>query len=247
MRIVIINGSHKQKPGFTALLLDELAEGARAAGAEVESLALARLGVKPCIACSACQRGDLGRCAISGEDGAELAFAAIRRADLVVFASPVYVFAPSSLLKSFLERIYALGRESDFLVSRGGLLFHEVEPAVGAKPFAIVITSDNMEHETTIGSERYFQTFSRFMDAPIVGSLVRNGGRRIREGKAAVRLDEVRAVFRRAGEELAREGRVSRRTERAARKRALPVPGFLLTLLKATPGGRKALIARAKG
>jgi multimeric flavodoxin WrbA len=245
MHVTIINGSQRWKPGFTAELLAEFADGVGEAGGTTETLDLARLGLKPCIACGACQKAGAGHCVAHQGDGAESAFEAIRRADVVVYASPIYVFTISSLLKSLIERFYGIGSESSFIVTESGLLFHETDRAVCGKPFVAVFTCDNSECETTLGAERYFRTFSRFLDAPLLGTLVRGGGRFIRAGKAAVSLEEVHASFRRAGVELVRDGRISRRTERKARRSALPVPAFLLGMMKRTMNGRRLLVARA--
>lgn len=245
MHVTMINGSQRKRPGFTAIILGYFAEGIAAAGGSSETIDLSSLGVKPCVACEACQKTGAGHCLLHQGDGAELAFAAMRRADIVVYASPVYVFSPSSLLKSLLERFYGLGRESAFVVTRSGLLFHEVDRGVCGKPFVAIVTSDNSERETVINCERYFRSLSRFLDAPLLGLLVRQGGRLIRSGRAAVSLGEVREAFRCAGEELIRRGRVSRATERRLRRSAIPLPRALLALLKATPGGRKALLERA--
>lgn len=245
MHITVINGSQRRKPGFTADLIDSLVQGAVQAGATTETINLAKLEVRPCLSCGLCQSSGTGSCAVHAGDGAELAFAAMRRADLVVYASPIYVFSFSSLLKSLIERFYGIGHEASFLVTRKGLLFHGTDREVCGKPFAVVLTADNSERETPLNAERYFRSFSRFLDAPLAGMLVRGGGRFIRSGKAAVSLDEVRDGFYQAGRELALSGRVSRGTEKRIRRSAIPVPKVLLSLLKLTPGGRKTLVSRA--
>ncbi|MDP3177186.1 MAG: NAD(P)H-dependent oxidoreductase, partial [Spirochaetaceae bacterium] len=209
-----------------------------------------RLEFAQCRACGACQRGATGRCAVAAEaggDGVETVFEALRAADIVVYGTPVYVFSPSSLLKSLVERFYELGRESSLLVTESGLLFHEVERAVAGKPFAAVIDCDNVEREATINSERWFRSMSRFLDAPLVGMLVRNGGRLIRAGKAAVTQAQVTDAFRRAGRELARDGRISAGTRKAASRNALPISRSLFALMKLSGRGSEALAARASG
>lgn len=247
VHVVIINGSQRRRPGFTADLLSRFAEGVRDAGGTTDTFDLAALGIKPCIACEACQKSGRGQCVVNTGDGAELVFEGMRKADVVVYGSPIYVFFFSSLLKSLLERFYGIGRESGFLVSEGGLLFHETDRTVCGKPFVVVLTSDNSENETPANAVRYFRSFARFLDAPLLGCLVRGGGRLIRSGKGDTSLEEVRNLYRRAGSELVREGRVSHRTERQAGRSAIPAPASLIRILKMTKTGRKVLVAKAAG
>lgn len=56
MKILAINGSHRGEAGYTQFLLDKVLEGARSAGADCESVALAKLKMIPCRGCLACQR-----------------------------------------------------------------------------------------------------------------------------------------------------------------------------------------------
>jgi len=85
----------------------------------------------------------------------------------------------------------------------------------------------------------YFDTFSKFMDAPQVGVLVRNGGRLSGYGKDGERekrlprLLEVFEAYERAGRELATEGRIRQATQRRANQEIVPVPMF--GLLKRLP------------
>lgn len=245
MRILTIDGSQKKRPGFTSTLLDALARGARAEGAEVAAIRLADLEIRPCIACGACQKSGSGRCERLPEDGAEPVFAAMRRADIVVFGSPIYIFSPSSSLKALLERYYALGPESGHIVSAGGLFFHPTDRAVCGKPFVLILSADNLEWETMRPSVEYFKTFSRFMDAPLRGILYRGAGKLIRSGSGLFGIEEALKPFERAGRELALGGRVSRRTEREAARSPLPISPWLFALLKRFPAGRKILLERA--
>ncbi|RPJ19283.1 MAG: flavodoxin family protein, partial [Planctomycetaceae bacterium] len=56
MKILAVVGSPR-KGGNTDILLSKIAEGARAAGAEVETVPLGDLQVRECDGCHACWRG----------------------------------------------------------------------------------------------------------------------------------------------------------------------------------------------
>ena len=102
-------------------------------------------------------------------------FAKMAAADLIVFATPVYVFAMSALLKMFLERLYSTSDVFDLKLTQSGLFFHHVDSAICSKPFALLVCCDNMERETPKNVISYFRTYGKFMDAPQVGLQGKDG------------------------------------------------------------------------
>jgi multimeric flavodoxin WrbA len=239
MNILAINGSHRGGHGATGHLLDVLAAGARGAGAEFDSVALARATINRCRGCFACTRErSFLHCIFEEKDDVRGIHERMRAADLLIYASPVYIFGISSLLKSFLERFMSTANCADFRVTASGLLFHHVDPALCAKPFVVLVTCDNMEDETPRSVVSYFRTFGRFMDAPLRGTLVRptaQGLMLAREGAHGARYpyaSDVFEAFRQAGGELATRGRISRRTERRARRSIIPIPAVARLLMK---------------
>jgi multimeric flavodoxin WrbA len=247
-KILAINGSHHGDHGLTRFLLDLLFEGAREAGAECDVLTLANLNVNRCIGCDHCQknvtvpvdaRTFTPHCVWDGKDDGRMIFDRIAVADLVIYATPIHVFSMSGLMKNFLDRFYAYGNSSDIRVSEGGLMFHFVDYRYASKPFALLVCCGNLENETPANTIAYFRSFSRFMDAPMVGMLVRNGAEMMGKGKDPTaesrfpRIHDVYAAYRQAGRELATDGKISRRTGRMANREIIPVP--LFHLLKRIP------------
>ncbi len=244
MHVLTINGSHKKTTGLTGRMLAALERGVCSAGGSAESIDLSRLDIGACRACGVCQTRLDGRCAVASPDDADRVFARMRSADVVVYGTPVYLFAPSSRLKALLERFHALGQADALVVSQAGLLFHAIDRRVCARPFVAVVSCDNVEPATTRITEDYFRTFSRFIGAPMLGLLVRNAGRRILDGQARVTEADVMTSCEKAGRELVRLGRVTRATERALRRSSLPISNWVFQLLKRTRRGRAAVCAR---
>lgn len=236
MRLLAINASYRGSQGYTQFLIDRLFADV----AECETVVLARLKINHCLGCEQCQAGGRKfRCVYDGKDDARRIFEKIAAADCIIYATPVYIFAMSGLLKTLLERIYGICDSSQMRVSQHGLLFHHIDAQVCSKPFVPLVCCDNLENETPKNILAYFKTFSRFMDAPQVGTLVRSGGRLAGHGKDPDRLErfprlkKIYAAYEQAGRELAREGRIHGATQRAANQEFLPVPGF--GLLKRIP------------
>jgi multimeric flavodoxin WrbA len=102
--VLIMKGSPRPQ-GNSALLADRLADGAREAGAEVESVYVHDRQIRPCQACNHCARHD-GRCVI--RDDMQALYPKITRADALVIVSPIYWYAVSAQTKLWLDRCYAL-------------------------------------------------------------------------------------------------------------------------------------------
>jgi multimeric flavodoxin WrbA len=170
------------------------------------------------------------------KDDVRSVFEKMKAADILIFATPVYVFTMSALLKTFMERVYATSDVFDMRVTKSGLVFHHVDPGISSKPFAAIICCDNLEPEVPRNVISYFKTYARFNDAPLVGLLVRNGGRLAGHGRDASRQKQVPRIlaaytaFEQAGRELAIEGRLRHSTERRASRNILPIPSFILKI-----------------
>ncbi|MDR1226413.1 MAG: flavodoxin family protein [Prevotellaceae bacterium] len=103
-KIVAINGSPR-KNGNTATLLQNILNGAKSQGAEVELVNLASLSYKGCTSCFACKRKGtefIGKCAVKDELTPVLEKA--MAADAVALGSPIYVGDVTGLMRSFIER-----------------------------------------------------------------------------------------------------------------------------------------------
>ena len=106
VKVLVINGSPRKK-GNSAILAGEIAAGAEAAGARVESVYLHGLGLAPCQSCHACQKPDSKGCAI--DDDMQQIYPKLVDSQAWVIASPVYWFNMSAQTKIFMDRCFALG------------------------------------------------------------------------------------------------------------------------------------------
>ena len=251
MKILAINSSYRGNKGYTRFLIDKLFEGAAAAGAECQVVTLAHLKINRCLACGRCQTGEhFLECVHNNQDDVAAVFRQMTEADILIYATPVYVFGISGLLKMFLERFYGRGNICDLKVSKSGLMFHHVDQAICSKPFVTLICCDNLEDETPRNALNYFRTFSRFLDAPQVGTLVRNGGRLSGHGhdlereKWVPNILKVYEAYDQAGRELATEGCIRRSTEQRANQEIVPVP--LFGILKRLKPFKRIMVERAR-
>jgi multimeric flavodoxin WrbA len=219
--------------GYTQFLIDKIFQGAREAGAECESMTLDQQHIIPCIGCNVCQtEKHYLKCVFDDKDDVKIIFDNMRHADLIIFATPVYEFAMSSKLKTLLERIHSTADAGDLKVSRSGMFSHAIDQDLCSKPFVTLICYDNIEDATPKNVISYFDTYSKFMDSPCRGHLVRNAGILTGHGKnpdrekACPRIFQVYNAYVQAGRELATNGRISGSTLRKANQEVVPVPLF---------------------
>jgi multimeric flavodoxin WrbA len=151
--ILILKGSPREK-GNSAVLAERSADGARAVGAQVESVYLHKLDIHPCDACEACAGNDYW-CII--QDDMQPLYPKLAAADAILLASPIYWFTFSAQLKLCMDRWYA------FQVNRWREVSH--------KQFGIILTYGDTDLYTSggINAIHTFETMARFLKSEIVG------------------------------------------------------------------------------
>lgn len=149
-KILTILGSPRRK-GNSALLAEQVSEGAKTNGAMVETVYLNGLKIKPCQACKKCKEANSNGCVIS--DDMDQLYPKIKESDIIVIASPIYWFNISAQSKIFIDRLYGVwSAQNEF--------FKE-------KKFAIILTfgDPNVLHSGTINVYRFFQDMFRYIGA----------------------------------------------------------------------------------
>ena len=154
-RVLIFKGSPREK-GNSSTLAEQVALGAREAGAEVETISLHKLNIQPCTGCDACQRaGGDGHCNI--DDDMQALYPKLTGADLIVISSPVYWFTLSAQAKLFIDRWYALE-------GPGG-------STLRGKDFALVLAYGDTDPYTSggINAIHTFQDMCRYLRGNVAG------------------------------------------------------------------------------
>jgi len=251
MKILAINGSHTGKRGYTHFLIEKLFEGAKNAGADCEEITLAKLKINICKGCGVCNtEKHLLKCIYEEKDDVAMIFNKMREADIIIYATPIYVFNMSGLMKVFIDRINATGNSKEFKLSESGLFFHHISKDIYSKPFVTLICHDNFENEMSKNVISYFKTFSKFMDAPQVGTIIRRSGKVTGHGKNPEKekqypkILESYQALKLAGKELVTKGKINRKTQKTASQDIIPVPFF--SILKNFKGFKKKALKKLK-
>lgn len=101
--ILVLTGSPR-KNGNSDLLADAFISGAKEAGHELHLFAAGRKKIRGCMACQTCfSKG----AACSFKDDFNEVAPFIEKADMIVFASPLYFYSFSTQIKSTIDKMYS--------------------------------------------------------------------------------------------------------------------------------------------
>ena len=95
--------------GNTDVLVDEAVDAFCQAGGQAEKIFLSDLSIHPCQGCGACSRADgIESVCVQQDDMTDL-YRKMFAADALLWATPIYMWAPTAQMKLFLDRHYPLG------------------------------------------------------------------------------------------------------------------------------------------
>lgn len=164
MKIVILNGSPRKEN--TAAMAEAFRQGAEAAGHEVEVLQVGKMKINGCLACEYCHGKGASKCI--QKDDLEKLMPAYLESDMIVFASPIYYFAPTAQLEAAWQRVYCIGK-----------------PAKATKA-ALLLSSASGFYDAAIAQYKGFTAYTGLQD---MGVCTATG----EENKSEAKLAEIRA------------------------------------------------------
>lgn len=101
--VVFDGGFRNNKFSKTSFMVNKFTKGAEAAGATVEYFKLKDYEIKDCTGCYSCWTKSPGKCIYN--DDMTVLRKKYREADLVIFASPLYIFNVTGIMKRFMDRL----------------------------------------------------------------------------------------------------------------------------------------------
>lgn len=108
-KILVVVGSGL-KSGNTYKLADAFAKGARDKGNQVNLVLLGNKNIHGCLNCQVCQREH--HCAFN--DDMQSLYPLFLECDVLVLASPLYFWSLSSMVKAFIDRLYAISVNDEY-------------------------------------------------------------------------------------------------------------------------------------
>ena len=133
-KIVVLNGSPR-KNGNTSELVKAFTEGAESSGNEVTIFHLDSMDIHGCKGC--CGGHSNNACPCVQKDDMEQIYPAVKEAEVIILATPLYYWNMSGQLRTAIDRLFALeeggenllrgsGREAALLMAAAGHGFEDV-------------------------------------------------------------------------------------------------------------------------
>ncbi|WP_051408942.1 SCP2 sterol-binding domain-containing protein [Syntrophorhabdus aromaticivorans] len=208
MRILAVQGSPRPKTGNTAVLLERFLKGAESQGAVTEAIHLKEKEILPCQGCYTCWTKTPGICVF--DDDMTALLEKVKACDVLVYATPLYVYNVSALMKAFQERMIPL--LDPHLVKEDSVYHHPGRFATHRK-MVLVANCGFPEISHFDGLRQVFRHLERSSGMPLVGEILMPAGELLaRQGFRPVVQPVLDAAYR-AGVELVRDGVVSKETE----------------------------------
>lgn len=110
MKVIAFNGSPREE-GNTEILLNEALKVIKEGGHDVRVFRLNDMNIRPCQDCGGCDA--TGVCVLS--DDMDAIYQAIREADRIILASPIFFFGLSAQAKAMIDRCQAFWCEKYLL------------------------------------------------------------------------------------------------------------------------------------
>ncbi len=143
--VVVFDGGYRSKKNSkTAFMVNHFIDGVKEAGANVEYFKLKNYSINECTGCYTCWTKSPGACIFDNPnviDDMEMLRKKYREADLVVFASPLYIFNVSGILKSFMDRLLPILKPYMLMNDKGAIRHPDRFPEKGEQGFVVFSAS----------------------------------------------------------------------------------------------------------
>lgn len=209
MRILAVNGSPRGQSGNTERILQPFLEGAREAGAETEVVYLKDKKINHCSGCFTCWTKTPGVC-IHRDDMPGL-LEKIRQSDVIVFATPLYVYTVSGLMKDFMDRFIPLVQPA--ILKRGERYSHPSRYGRERPMRAVLISNCGFPGRYNFaGLVETFRLFAAGPNLELAATILCPSGEILRVTELQDSFKWYLDASRSAGREFAGHGRISPET-----------------------------------
>ncbi|MEA3231378.1 MAG: NAD(P)H-dependent oxidoreductase, partial [Thermodesulfobacteriota bacterium] len=209
-KIVVFDGGPRNKKySKTTFMVNHFCRGAKSAGAEIEYVRLKDMQINSCTGCYTCWTKTPGEC-IFQDDMTDLRLK-FRKADLIVFASPLYIFNVTGIMKNFLDRI--LPNIKPYMIIENGETRHPHRyPEDKQQGFVVFSAAGFPEVEHNFdGLKGMFRCIHSHSEKSfLMGEFFMPGAELISQPVYAERRKKIEQVCYNAGEQVVKEGKINR-------------------------------------
>jgi len=224
MKIVVFNGSPKAERGNTHVMVQEFLRGAEEAGAECENVFLAKKRIESCLGCYTCWMKTPGVC-VHKDDMPELLSKYIA-ADILVFATPLYVDNVTGIMKMFMDRLIPVGLPEMEKDEHGETRHLQRYPK--SRKMVVISNCGFPDQSQFQVLQLYFRRVARNMHSEVIAELYRAAGGllTIPDDRLRPFVESYKALVRKAGAEVVKNGKLSSETAGELERPLIPTPNF---------------------
>jgi multimeric flavodoxin WrbA len=220
MKVLAFNASPLMEKGNTALLLEPFLSGMEEEDCEVELIYTCKLHVKLCLGDRACWTRTPGKCV--QDDDVNTLLPKIQGADVIVFATPLYVDGMPGTLKNIIDRLIPL--IEPYFVLRDEHCRHPPRQPHKNSKVALISNCGFWEMDNFDPLVMHIQAICKNACWEYAGALLRPHGEAlgymVRKGLPA---QDVLAAAKNAGRELARTGKMSQENLKIVGRELVPL------------------------
>jgi multimeric flavodoxin WrbA len=184
----------------------------REAGANVEEIYLAKLNIRSCTGCWQCWMRENG-CMFDGKDDFRELFEKVNKADMIVYALPLYVDGMPSMLKNYFDR--SVRRIYPYICSDTKKMRHPRRFDNRKNQTMVVLSVCGFHEKMQFKAlDTHFKAIAHNFHVPIAETIYRSGAMFLFNNPFFYKLQtEILANMKKAGTELISAGRISRKTK----------------------------------
>jgi len=208
-KIVVFDGGPRNAEfSKTTFMVKHFCRGAKSVGAEIEYVKLKNMKINPCTGCYTCWTKTPGEC-IFQDDMTDLRLK-FRKADLIIFASPLYIFNVTGIMKNFLDRILP-NMKPYMLIESGETMHPHRYPEDKQQGFVVFSAAGFPEVDHNFdGLKAMFRCLhSHFEKSFLMGEFYMPGAELIAQPVYAARRKKIGQVCYNAGEQVVKEGKIN--------------------------------------
>jgi multimeric flavodoxin WrbA/putative sterol carrier protein len=210
--VIIINASPRSSNGYTEQFVSHFAEGIREAGAMVEEIYLSKLRIKTCTGCWHCWIKENG-CVFDGKDDFYELFEKVNRADMIVYALPLYVDGMPSILKNYFDR--SCRRVYPYICNDTKMMRHPRRIDRKNQTMALLSICGFQEKTQFKALDTHFRAIAHNFHIPLTETIYRSGVMFLFNNPLFYKTQtEILENMKKAGTELASTGKINRKTKR---------------------------------
>jgi multimeric flavodoxin WrbA len=219
VKVLVLNASPQMDSGTTSLLINPFMEGLKEAGAEVDFYYTRKLKINNCQGCILCWIKHPGSC-IYKDDMVKI-IENFKKADIVVFGTPIYTDGVPGALKNIWDRLVPL--MPPFLETREGHSAHVLNSDHKNAKIVLISTCGYWEEDNFDFAIEHTKTFFEgTVGKTFAGALIRPHGTALRLLKRQVNMDDIFDACKEAGIQLVKTGSIPKNLIEIVKKELLP-------------------------